>query len=301
MLSPLHTLGLLQIKGIGTKSVLRAQRLSAEVSDQADLVSLMQRVKERYPKTQVTPDESAVSSSLKKAEKILSDCESKGITVLVPGTEEFPSSLLDLEAPPPILYCRGASQPSPPAVAVVGTRSPSRYGKRCARRLGQILAEQDFEVISGLALGCDTAAHRGCMEVGGQTGAVLAHGLDEIHPRKNASLAKEILSQGGSLWSEYPPSTHPQKHQYVQRNRLQAGLTSGVIVVEAGPDSGTLHTARFALEQEKILGCLAPQDKKERRLQSGNDKLLENGAYSVHDEEDVTRLIGLLRDESSKN
>jgi DNA processing protein len=157
-----------------------------------------------------------------------------------------------------------------------------------------VFGEEEFWVISGLALGCDAAAHRGCLEAGGKTSAILAHGLDETHPRKHMSLAQEILDSGGALWSEYPPGTPPRNHQYVQRNRLQTGLSRGVIVVEAGPDSGTMHTARFALEQGKTLSCLASRDENGKRLKSGNDVLLEQGAYSIHNEEDVEKLVRQL-------
>ena len=154
-------------------------------------------------------------------------------------------------------------------------------------------------MVSGLALGCDAAVHRGCLEVRGRTSAILAHGLDEVHPRKHTSLAQEILDSGGSLWSEHPPGTPPRSHQYVQRNRLQTGLSLGAIVVEAGPDSGTMHTARFAVEQGRILGCLDPRSEEGKQLQSGNEKLLEHGAHSIYDEEDIGHFIERLREEGS--
>ncbi|MCS3632456.1 DNA processing protein [Salinibacter ruber] len=296
MISSRHVLGLLETKGVGRKTVRRVQKLAVDRgSTEAvhSLRQLLQKTKQEHPRTQV-PSETEIEKGLEEADKILSRCRSDEITPLVPGDEEFPTSLRDLSDCPPVVYRKGSPKRMSPAVAVVGTRSPSEYGRRCAGRLGRVFGEEEFWVISGLALGCDAAAHRGCLEAGGKTSAILAHGLDETHPRKHMSLAQEILDSGGALWSEYPPGTPPRNHQYVQRNRLQTGLSRGVIVVEAGPDSGTMHTARFALEQGKTLSCLASRDENGKRLKSGNDVLLEQGAYSIHNEEDVEKLVRQL-------
>ncbi|MCS3675231.1 DNA protecting protein DprA [Salinibacter ruber] len=301
MISTRYVLGLLETKGVGKKTARRAQKLGDEkgpIEEIPALQQLLQRVKQKHPRTQV-PRKTKIEKGLGEADKILSRCRSNDITPLVPGNEDFPTSLRDLGDCPPVVYRKGASNRMSPAVAIVGTRSPSEYGRRCAGRLGRVFGEEEFWVISGLALGCDAAVHGGCLEAGGKTSAILAHGLDEIHPKNHTSLAQEILDSGGALWSEYPPGTPPRSHQYVQRNRLQTGLSRGAIIVEAGPDSGTMHTARFALEQGKMLGCLVPKDENGKGLQSGNDQLLKQGAYSVSDEEDVGHFMKRLRKDIS--
>lgn len=295
MLAAHATLACLNTSGIGTKTTRRAQSLAdGNEASASDLASLLARVKNRHARTRL-PEKEQIEAGLTKASDILRTCEQSGIEVVVPGDSGYPDSLKGIEDPPPVLYRRGSPNSLRPGVAIVGTRTPSDYGERCARRLGEVFAETGFWVVSGLALGCDQAAHEGCLDAGGQTSAVLAHGLDTVHPTSNQSLAERILDYGGSLWSEHAPGVPPKSHQYVQRNRIQSGLVGGVIVVEAGPDSGTLHTARFAREQGRLLGCLAPGSKESQQLQDGNRKLLREGALPIGGPADIEDFAENLR------
>lgn len=151
---------------------------------------------------------------------------------------------------PPLLPAR--------AVAFVGSRRAS-HGEPVAFAFAHRAARSGFAVVSGLALGCDSAAHRGCLEANGITVAVLACGLDRVAPVSNSALAQRILNARGFLASEYAPGVPPRNFQFVERNRVIVALSQAVIVTEAQLKSGTMHTAHFALEQNKPLACYIPE------------------------------------------
>jgi len=162
----------------------------------------------------------------------------------------YPPLLREIFDPPSFIYCRGQlPNPEKPAVAIVGTRRPSAAASMQAYTLGREFARAGITVISGLALGIDALAHRGCLDGGGCTTAVLGSSVDEVYPASNRDLARRILKAGGSLLSEYIPGTKPRKHYYPQRNRIISGLARATVIVEAPAASGALYTAHFALEQ----------------------------------------------------
>ena len=180
-----------------------------------------------------------------------------GIRTTTIGESTYPSLLRAIYDPPLILYWRGSiigsiagdnRENSP--LAVVGSRKATAYGIRCVKKIVRELACAGIPVVSGLALGIDTAVHRICLECGGSTYAVLPCGIDSVYPATNRDLAKKIAANGG-LTTEFPPTTVPAAHSFYQRNRLISGLCRGVIIIEAGVASGTRITARFALEQNR--------------------------------------------------
>jgi len=180
---------------------------------------------------------------------VLARVDALGLRVLTWESPDYPTLLRNIAQPPPVLYVKGAMIPTDEfAVAVVGTRHASAYGKEVARRLAQGLAENGVTVISGLALGIDGIAHRAALEAGGRTVAVLACGLDTVYPYSHRELAERIVASG-ALVSDYPVGTRPEAANFPPRNRLISGLSLGTLVVEAGIKSGALITARFALEQ----------------------------------------------------
>ena len=163
--------------------------------------------------------------------------------------EDYPALLKHIPDPPPVLYVRGSLDISGPvSVAVVGSRRASPYGLRTAAAIGRGLAEAGFNVVSGMARGIDTAAHRGALEGGGPTVAVFGCGLDIIYPPENRKLAEEITLNGACV-SEFPLGTHPDKYTFPRRNRIISGLSLGTVVVEAASKSGALITADHAMEQ----------------------------------------------------
>lgn len=209
---------------------------------------------------------------------------------------DYPRLLLEIPNPPPVLYYRGQvdfqeNQGMKPMVAIVGTREPTDYGKRWTRKISVALANHGFTVVSGMAAGIDTEAHRGCLEAGGRTLAVLGTGVDLIYPPRNRSLYEQILRQGLVL-SEYPAGTQPNRAHFPQRNRIIAGLSRAILVMEAPTKSGALITAYQAneycrdvyvlpgrLDDEQSKGCLG---------------LLSRGAHVILNEGHLLEMLGAM-------
>ena len=181
----------------------------------------------------------------------------EGIRINVANSTDYPDNLKIINQAPFFLYSKGdISTLGRQNVAIVGTRNPSDEGRRQAREIGRKLASISIGVVSGLALGCDTAGHEGALDGGGYTCAVLAHGLDMVAPARNRGLASRILENGGALISEHPPGVKPTGGSYVSRNRIQSGLSTHILVIEASPEGGTMHTARSAKDQGRSIGVL---------------------------------------------
>jgi DNA processing protein len=177
--------------------------------------------------------------------------EMAGADVLALDDGAYPALLREIADPPITLYVRGRWRACVEAacVGVVGSRRCSTYGQNVAQALARDLASRGVTVVSGLARGIDAAAHRGALEAGGRTLAVLGTGLDEVYPRDHRRLAGEILEKGGALVTQFPLGTPPVAENFPYRNRIISGLSLGVVVVEAAENSGSLITARLALEQ----------------------------------------------------
>jgi DNA processing protein len=213
-----------------------------------------------------------------------------------PADADYPHLLLEIPSPPPVLYYRGRvqlqeNQAITPLVGIVGTRDPSEYGKRWTRRITTALVKRGFTVVSGMAAGIDTEAHMGCLEAGGRTIAVLGTGVDQIYPPRNQPLYEQIVAQG-LLVSEYPAGTKPNRIHFPQRNRIIAGLSRAVLVMEAPTKSGALITAHYAndfcrdvyalpgsLDNHKSLGCLG---------------LLNGGAHVILNEGHLLEMLGAI-------
>lgn len=165
----------------------------------------------------------------------------------------YPSSLREIYDPPIVLYVKGAWAEclDQPCIGVVGSRKCSTYGQNAANMLARDLAQRGLTVVSGFARGIDAAAHRGALEAGGRTVAVLGTGIDEVYPRDHNKLAEEILANGGALVSQFPLGTPPVSENFPYRNRIISGLSLGIVVVEAAENSGSLITARLAMEQNR--------------------------------------------------
>ena len=165
----------------------------------------------------------------------------------------YPSSLREIYDPPIVLYVKGAWSEclDQPCIGVVGSRRCSTYGQNAAVMLARDLAQRGVTVVSGFARGIDAAAHRGALEAGGRTVAVLGTGLDEVYPRDHKKLATDILEHGGALVTQFPLQTPPVSENFPYRNRIISGLSLGIVVVEAAENSGSLITARLAIEQNR--------------------------------------------------
>ncbi len=176
-----------------------------------------------------------------------------GVTVYTWDDPEYPPGLRTIDRSPPVFYVRGALAPMDElAVAIVGTRHASVYGREVAHNLGAALAQNGVTVVSGLAMGVDTVAHRAALEAGGRTIAVLGSGVDELYPAQNRGLGEEI-SLHGAVVSDYALGTKPDARNFPPRNRIISALSRAVVIVEAGERSGALITAEFAAEQGREL------------------------------------------------
>lgn len=213
-----------------------------------------------------------------------------------PADPDYPRLLLEIPDPPAVLYFRGMvdsleNQGVMPAIAIVGTRSPSDYGRRWSRKLSAALVQAGFTIVSGLAEGVDTEAHQSCLMVGGRTIAVLGTGVDVIYPWFNRDLAEQI-SQQGLLLSEHPAGTQPDRPNFPRRNRIIAGLCRATLIMEAPYKSGALITARLAndygrdvyvlpgsLDNPRSRGCLG---------------LINQGAHVILGEKELLELLGTL-------
>ncbi len=224
--------------------------------------------------------------SLTKAEEEMAKANEAGAKIITPADAQFPERLLEIYDPPLCLYVRGdASILTQPGIAVVGTRHPTPYGVGMSERLSCDLSARGLIIISGLARGVDTAAHRGTVNAKGKTIAVFGTGVDVLYPRENAKLAEQILSLGGALISEFPIGTFAAPQNFPIRNRIISGLSVGVLVLEAGEYSGTRITARCALEQCREV--YAVPGNVTNKLSWGPNTLIKQGAKLVATWEDV--------------
>ena len=226
------------------------------------------------------------------AEDELAAIEACGAELLVLGEAGYPSLLAEVEDAPPSISLLGHRHVTEqPAVAMVGARNASANGRRLAQKIAGDLGAAGFIVASGMARGIDAAAHKGALDSG--TLAVLAGGVDVVYPEENRGLYQEIVARGLVL-SEMPPGTVPQSRHFPRRNRLISGLALGVVVVEATPRSGSLITARLALEQGREVFAVpgSPLDPRSR----GCNKLLRQGAGLVESAEDVVEVLKRMLD-----
>lgn len=229
-------------------------------------------------------------------DELLSQHEQENLGFWTPADPGYPRLLLETPDPPPVLYYQGKVQEHElnglaPMVAIVGTRSPSPYGRQWTRRLATALAEQGFVIVSGLAEGIDTEAHRSCLEAGGRTIAILGCGVNVVYPWSNRSLYQQLLQTGLAL-SEHPSGTQPDRTFFPRRNRIIAGLCRAILVMEAPEKSGGLITAYYANEYGRDVYVLPGRLGDHKSL--GCLKLIEQGAHVILGEDSLLRLLGTI-------
>lgn len=224
-------------------------------------------------------------------EKIWSRIEKLGVVVLTWRDDRYPVRLKEIENSPPVLYVRGSIlEEDSWAVAIVGTRRITSYGRQVTLDVADGLASNGVTVVSGLARGVDAVAHRAALEAGGRTIAVLGSGVDKIYPPEHRQLAEQIIASGAII-SDYAPGTPPEGVNFPPRNRIISGLSKAVVVVEAGRQSGALITAAFAAEQGREVFAVpgniyAPQSK-------GTNLQIQQGAIPLLDVQDILETLNL--------
>jgi DNA processing protein len=222
----------------------------------------------------------------------LAQAQQANIKLLTWDTPEYPNYLREIPNPPPLLYLKGdLLEQDRWAVAVVGTRRLTGYGRQVTRDLVAGLVQNNITVVSGLARGIDAVAHKTAVELGGRTLAVLGSGLDAIYPADNRALAQEITQGHGAIISEYGLGIQPEAKNFPPRNRIISGLSLGVIIVEAGERSGALITTNFALEQNREV--FAVPGNINSPASQGPNKLIQEGAKLVTRVEDVLEELNL--------
>ncbi len=231
------------------------------------------------------------------------------IQKIVPSDPLFPENLKNIPEAPKELFFRGNFQTTKKMFAIVGTRLPSDYGKEIAFSIAKDLSQSGFCIVSGMALGIDTWSHKGALKISGAQGsvnscptvAVMGTGLNEnvLYPQENLKLAKEILEKGGCLLSEYPPETRATNFTFPQRNRIIAGLSIGILVVEAKIKSGALITAKYAKKYKKqifaVPGNIHSQNSK------GPHLLIKQGAKLVESANDILEELGEIKINQTQN
>jgi DNA processing protein len=218
--------------------------------------------------------------------------QSPGNRIIVRGDADFPELLTDIPGPPERLYVKGNPEfLHLPALAIVGSRNPTEGGRRNAFEFARHLGGAGFCIVSGLAEGIDTAAHRGALAAGAPTVAVLGHGIDRVYPAANRDLAHEIAAHG-ALVSEFPLGTPPGRSLFPQRNRIISGLSLGTVVVEAARRSGSLITARLAGEQGREVFAIPGSI--HNPLARGCHKLIRQGAKLVETADDIVAELAPL-------
>ena len=221
-----------------------------------------------------------IERALPLAEEELARCRQAGITLLPYFASDYPKALHALGgARPVLLHAKGdlGLLQSPASIlGIVGTRQPSPEGLAAAHRIAYEEAEKGRVILSGLAYGCDAAAHHGALEATGRTIAVIATGLDRAHPEAHQALQDRIIASGGLVLSEYPLATPVDTYRLVARDRLQAALSAELLVIECGAQSGTMHTVRLAERYHRPIFALPPHTNRLPSLE-GNRQLLQSG------------------------
>ena len=235
--------------GMGARRVLRAMRA---IDDAAAIFRMPLTALEALQLPAAAARFLAEGRGRQAAEQEWQRMEEAGCALLTFADADYPARLREIYDPPPVLWIRGdRALLACPAIAVVGTRHPSPYGSGMAEMLARDLAARRLMILSGMARGVDTAAHKGALSAGGKTVAVWGTGVDVVYPKENKRLAEEILLAGGTIVSEQPLGTFPAPQNFPLRNRIISGMSLGVLVVEAAEQSGTRVTARCALEQNR--------------------------------------------------
>lgn len=226
-------------------------------------------------------------------DQVWAKIEAQGIQIFTWQDESYPARLREIDQPPPVLYVRGEYLPDDVfAVAIVGTRKVTPYGRQVTEEIASFLAANGITIISGLARGVDVIAHQTALKAGGRTLAVLGSGVDKIYPPEHRGLAEQMMTRGAII-SDYAVGTPPDASNFPPRNRIISGLSLAVVVVEAAETSGALITAEFAAEQGREVfavpgSILAPQSK-------GTNKLIQNGALPLLSPNDLMQALDLTR------
>ncbi|MDE0280560.1 MAG: DNA-protecting protein DprA [Gammaproteobacteria bacterium] len=291
-------LSLLKLRGLGRRTALRIVDQPIRETDLPGCREAVLSCVSRLRRVSVSASE--FSDAWAESEEQLDLSHDLGIQAISFHDALYPERLKKIPDPPAVLFVKGKIDGlhATKCLAVVGTREPTSYGKAVASRSARTAVEAGFIIVSGLANGCDTYAHEGCLETHGVGVAVLAHGLDMVYPATNRDLAERLVELEGCLVSEYPIGFGPIQASFAERDRIQSGLSDAVLVIETDLEGGTVHTVRFARDQNRPLACIAhPDELLSEVMTKGNQKFIKEGwATPIPNGDELERyLSGLTR------
>lgn len=285
-----YILTLQQIKGVGNKTIFKfAEQLSKTITSVDELFKFTSMSKDKKLNSL---DKEDILEANNIARRIIDRSASKSIYALSYYDDNFPEVLRHTinesgnPEPPLLIWYRGnISVAQLTGLAIIGTREPTEDGIKAGLHLASEFAKRDFNIVSGLAIGCDTCGHRGALDALGKTTAILANGLDteSIYPRENQALAEEIVEAGGLLLSEYSIGTGVNRYSLVARDRLQAGLAKATLVIQTGVKGGTMHAANTTLLAKKPLFVVKYKNEftNQHEKSQGNAYLVTKGAQYI--------------------
>lgn len=276
-------LTLLSINKVGKKTVANfIERMQYMPKNEDDIVDMFVNMKIDNNRI-VVPKLEEVKIAREKSQYIIRESKKQSINAVDILSNNYPSNLRNIPNAPVILFYKGNYESiiNKDCVAIIGSRSADEKGLKSSYRLGSVLSNENYNIVSGLALGCDEMAHKGCLDVGGITIAVMPCGLDNVYPKENYNLAEKILNNKGCLISEYPVGYKSFKNSFVERDRIQSGLSLATIVAQSDVNSGTMHTVNFTLEQNRILGCLDMKSSLNRKIIDENKAIIIGNDYDI--------------------
>lgn len=282
-------IALQSVPSLGTRSVLKLLKKTGSAEKIFDLsddevTSILGKRFKRF-------EELRRASTLEVSEEEMKYLRKENIEPLTLGDKKYPSSLKNIYDPPPILFCKGTLfEGDDNAIAIVGARKCSAYGVKMAEEVAFKLASRGVTVVSGLARGIDTAAHRGAVKAGGRTIAVMGSGFRNIYPPENKDLLDKVADSGAVI-TEFTSKTPPNRENFPRRNRIVSGLAKGVVVIEAATRSGALITADFALDEGKDVFALP--GRADQASCAGSNRLIQSGAKLVMSASDILDEYGL--------
>jgi len=276
-------LALSMLKGVGPATL----RMALNTANFA--TSSMEAVAKQVPRLAAVMQPTLWNEALEKAEMQVEQAEKSDARILSVLDPEYPALLRATKDDPVILFVKGLlAERQEQSVAVIGTREPTKHGVMVAERTTQFLVDSGWSVVSGLALGLDAVAHQAALKAGGHTVAVLAHGLHTVAPSKHKSLAQEILEKGGALVSEYRFGVDPRPEFFVKRDRIQAGLAQGVVMVQSDLKGGSLHASRASLDYGRWLAVPEPT---QLDADNAEPKVQANGLIAAGDVAKIAELL----------
>lgn len=270
---PIEKLQLIQIIGTPQKIFNLTEKQLREYTNSEEIIRKIMNIEKRQ-----------------EAEKILNQIEKENIKLIPIMDKEYPKNLHRIYDKPILLYAKGNTNllKSLKKISIIGSRNCSEYGKIVTQKLSYMLAKKDYTIVSGMAKGIDSYAHKGALTAKGNTIAILGSGVNYVYPEENKRLYNKILEQNGLILSEYGLDTKPIPEYFPARNRLISGISDKILITEASKKSGTMITANFAIEQGKTVYAVPGNITSTRS--EGTNELIKDGAILVNSLEDITDL-----------